>query len=234
MPCGGTAYSFRCRVGPATVEGLRRRIRCEGIAPTDSEEATVIRRTMILTIALALLIAACGGSGDEGVATLEDTDRAELDQSLDEATQGVDDEQALLAFGACMRENGVESFPDPSLSSDGSVEFATGGGDPFADVDNDTAEAAVNACIGELAGVSFAPGGSDFDLTEMQDAMVEFAACMRSNGIDFDDPDLSNFGFGDEGLSNPFGELDVDDPAVMAAIEECQSAFTGFGFGFGG
>ena len=35
-------------------------------------------------------------------------------------------------------------------------------------------------------------------------------------------------------LSNPFGDLDADDPAVLAAIEVCQSAFTGIGFGFGG
>ena len=194
----------------------------------------MFRRIIILVAAMALLVAACGGSDDDAVATLEDTTQSDVNASIEDAAEGVDDEQALLNFAACMRDNGVEAFPDPSLNADGSVDFGAASGDPFGDVDNDTAEAAVNACIGELAGAAFAPGGSDFDLTEMQDAMVEFAACMRDNGIDFDDPDLSSFSFGEGELSNPFGDLDADDPAVVAAIEVCQSAFTGIGFGFGG
>ena len=192
-----------------------------------------MQRFIILLATLALVLAACGGSDDGGVATLEDTPSdSELQQTVEDAAGTADDEQALLAFAACMRDNGVEDFPDPVLNADGSVEFTGSGQDPFAGVDNDTAEAAVNACIGELEGVAFAPGGADFDLNEIQDALVEFAACMRDNGIDFDDPDLSN-AFGDGEVANPFGELDLSDPDVVAAIEECQDVFTGFGLGFG-
>jgi hypothetical protein len=184
---------------------------------------------------MALVLAACGGSDDDGVATLDDTTAdASLQQSVEDAAGSADDEQALLAFAACMRDNGVDGFPDPILSADGSVEFTGSGQDPFAGVDNDTAEAAVNACIGELEGVAFAPGGTDFDFNEIQDALVEFAACMRDNGIDFDDPDLGNFAFGEGDVESPFGELDLSDPAVVAAVEECQDVFTGFGLGFGG
>lgn len=192
-----------------------------------------MRRLIILLGTLALVLAACGGSDDGGVATLEDSPSdSGLQQTVEDAAGSADDEQALLAFAACMRDNGVEDFPDPVLNADGSVEFTGSGQDPFAGVDNDTAEAAVNACIGELEGVAFAPGGADFDLNEIQDALVEFAACMRDNGIDFDDPDLSN-AFGDGEVANPFGELDLSDPDVVAAIEECQDVFTGFGLGFG-
>jgi hypothetical protein len=192
-----------------------------------------MQRLIILLATLALVLAACGGSGDNGVATLEDTPvDSGLQRTVEDAAGTADDEQALLAFAACMRDNGVEDFPDPVLNADGSVEFTGSGQDPFAGVDNDTAEAAVNACIGELEGVAFAPGGADFDLNEIQDTLVEFAACMRDNGIDFDDPDLSN-AFGDGEVTNPFGELDLSDPDVVAAIEECQDVFTGFGLGFG-
>ena len=193
-----------------------------------------MQRLIILLATLALVLAACGGSDDGGVATLEDTPSdGGLQRTVEDAAGTADDEQALLAFAACMRENGVEEFPDPVLNADGSVEFTGSGQDPFAGVDNDTAEAAVNACIGELEGVAFAPGGADFDLNEIQDALVEFAACMRDNGIDFDDPDLAN-AFGEGEVANPFGELDLSDPDVVAAIEECQDVFTGFGLGFGG
>ena len=187
----------------------------------------MVRKLMVMLAALSLIAAACGGS-DEGVASLEGTDGT-LPQSVQDAASEVDDEQALLAFSACMRDNGVPDFPDPRLSADGSVDFATSSGDPFGDVDNDTAEAAVNACLPELEGVAFAPGGSDFDLTEIQDRLVEFAQCMRDNGIDFDDPDLSGFASGE--LSNPFGDLDITDPEVEAAFEECQSIFADLGFG---
>jgi hypothetical protein len=192
-----------------------------------------MQRLIILLATIALVLAACGGSDDGGVATLEDTPSDDgLQQTVEDAAGAADDEQALLSFAACMRDNGVEAFPDPVLNADGSVEFTGSGQDPFAGVDNDTAEAAVNACIGELEGVAFAPGGSDFDLNEIQDALVEFAACMRDNGIDFDDPDLGN-AFADGEVANPFGELDLSDPDVVAAIEECQDVFTGFGLGFG-
>ena len=189
-----------------------------------------MKRLLILIATLALVAAACGGSDDGGVATLEDTEA--LQNSVSDATQDVDDEQALLAFAACMRDNGIDGFPDPSLNADGSVDFFTGGGDPVAEVDNDTAEAAVNACLPELEGVSFAPGGADFDITEIQDQLVAFAQCMRDNGIDFDDPDLSGFASGE--LSNPFAELDITDPDVAAAIEDCQTIFADLGIpGFG-
>ena len=189
-------------------------------------------RLLILATGLALIAAACGGSSDDEGATLESA-TSQHEQTVSNASDLVDDEEALLAFAACMRENGVGAFPDPSLSADGSVSFGTGGGStPFGDVDNATAEAAVNACIGELEGAAFAPGGSAFDITEMQDAMVEFAQCMRDNGIDFDDPDLSGFARGE--LSNPFAELDVTDPEVAAAIEDCQTIFADLGIpGFG-
>ena len=191
-----------------------------------------MKRLIPLLAVLALVLAACGGGSDDGVATLQDTETT-VDQGSAENSSGTDDEQALLAFSACMRENSVPDFPDPVLNADGSVDFNQGGGDPFGSVEPDTAEAAVNACLDELDGVSFAPGGTDFDLNEIQDAFVEFAQCMRDEGIDFDDPDLLG-AFSEGGVSNPFGELDITDPEVRAAVEVCQEAFVGVGPGFGG
>ena len=189
-----------------------------------------MKRLIPLLALLGLILAACGGGTDEGVATLQDD--TVLEQQLDDATDSVDDEQALLGFSACMRDNGVDDFPDPVLNADGSVDFDQGS-QPFQNVDPDVAEAAVNACIDELQGVSFAPGGTDFDLNEIQDAFVEFAQCMRDNGVDFDDPDLSS-AFSGDGITNPFEDLDITDPDVQAAVEACQEIFAGVGPGLGG
>lgn len=190
-----------------------------------------MKRILLMIAALALIAAACSGSGDsDGVATLEDGGSESL-TDIENAAADVTDEEALLAFGACMRDNGVTDFPDPVLNADGSVDFgATPGEDPFADVTEEVAEAAVSACIGELEGVAFGPGGVEFDLNEIEDRFVEFAACMRDNGVDIDDPDFSNLAPGGDGL-NPFAGVDFEDPDVQAALEACQGVFADLGFG---
>ncbi len=185
-----------------------------------------MRRIVIVLFAIAMLVAACGSASDDGVATLDDG--SGTSDEVGDVTAAADDEARLLAFAACMRENGVEDFPDPQLNADGSVDFGVADERPLAEVDDATAEAAFNACIGELEGAAFAPGGADFDLTDLQDRLVAFAACMRDEGIDFDDPDLGDV-FGEDGITNPFADLDVEDPDVLAAIEVCQDVFTGFG-----
>ncbi|MGI9667186.1 MAG: hypothetical protein ACR2N2_08810 [Acidimicrobiia bacterium] len=196
-----------------------------------------MKRTMLLLAGIALIVAACGGADDSQVASLDGGLQSQ-DESAESASQK-SDEEALLAFSACMRDNGVEDFEDPIVNADGSVEFGAlegSGTDPFGGVDREVVEAAFSACTEYLEGLSFGPGGADFDLTEIEDTFVEFAACMRDNGIEIDDPDFSNLLGGGEGGSNavsPFGDLDFADPEVRAALEECQEAFAGFGR-FGG
>ena len=184
----------------------------------------------ILIAALAVIAAACDESTDEGVATLSDTDV--VVQEAETAAAGAD-EEAILAFAACMRENGVPDFDDPVVNADGSIEFGRGEG-TFADVDRDVMEAAFGTCQEDLEGVAFGPGGGDFDMTDIEDTMVEFAACMRSNGYEMDDPDLSSFGPGGNGEGEsgegggPFGEFNEDDPEFQAAFDACRDILAGF------
>lgn len=108
-----------------------------------------------------------------------------------------------------------------------------------------------------LERAAFGPGGGNFDETELQDNLLAMAECLRDQGLDVDDPDLSNFGpvaggpppddeaSEDEGdgegtagtprtrVFSIFGDLDMDDPVVQAAIEACQEEI-GFGPGQGG
>ncbi len=189
-----------------------------------------MQRVLHVIAALTLVLAACGGSDADGVATLDSTTTTVGTSDADGASVAERDEQRLLAFAACMRDNGIEDFPDPRLNADGSVDF---GADqrPFADVEEEVAEAAFEACADELAGVSFAPGGENFDLTAIEDAFVDFAACMREQGIDMPDPDFSSFLLGGDGGISPFGDIDFEDLDVLAAAEECRDVFTGLGFG---
>lgn len=191
---------------------------------------------------LVLVAAACSSSADDsgGVASLENT----TEVPTGEESSATTDEEAILAFGECMRENGVPDFEDPVVNGDGSIEFG-GLGDRGRQAGNDdfepgTVRAAFQACSDLLGGLAFGPGSGDFDITEIEDTLVEFAACMRGEGIPFDDPDLSNFGLGgtnsngqEPGGGGPFGgNFDFDDPEFQAAFEVCQEA-VGFGFGRG-
>lgn len=204
-------------------------------------ECERVKRLMVMVGALALVVAACSSSGGSGVATLEDPGSGVTDTGVDgsgTAPSELTDEEALIAFAACMRDNGVEGFEDPTVASDGSVEFGfgPGGGDeqPFGDVDRETVRAAFDACSDELGGLAIGPGGENFDQGSFEDTFVEFAACMRENGVQMDDPDFSNFGPGQgggagdgSGGGGPFGDIDRNDPTVQAALSACQDIFGG-------
>jgi hypothetical protein len=187
-------------------------------------------RVALIVVAIALMSTACAGSDGEGVASLESQNGSTAPS--DSSHQDRSDEAALLDFGACMRDNGVPDFPDPVLNADGSVDFGVAPGqEPFPEIDREVLTDAVAACVDELEGVAIGPGGVDFDLTEIQDRLVEFAACMRENGVDVDDPDLTELLSGDGAATGPFGDLDLTDPDIQSAIEECRGVFTGLGFG---
>ena len=88
-----------------------------------------------------------------------------------------------------------------------------------------TCRRARQACEDLLEGLLFGRGSGD--LVELQDSQLEFAQCMRDNGVEMGDPDLSNFGPGggdDDGPGRgPFGgAIDFEDPDVAAALEVCQ------------
>ena len=88
-----------------------------------------MKRWLMAFAALAVLASACGGASSDGVATLDEASVA-LVEDIEDAASGISDEEALLAFSQCMRENGVENFQDPVVDADGpvGVGFGRGGG----------------------------------------------------------------------------------------------------------
>ena len=192
-----------------------------------------MRKTLIAVAALAVLVAACSGSDAGGVASLEESnDPAVIESEASDESFEV----SVLAFSACMRENGVEDFEDPDFNADGSLSF-DGGGFRQSDTDQEIIQAAFQGCQEHLEGIAFGRGAIDF--TEIEDRLVEFAACMRDNGFDMPDPDFSNFGQGGNdsagpGGGGPFGgDLDTEDPAFQTALESCEDIFEGFRIGGG-
>ncbi len=192
----------------------------------------------VLLMALVVVAGACGSSdgGDDGVATLQTETPALAEGPAADPAGEVDAEQAMMALAACLRDQGLD-IEDPTVDADGNVQFGgfrgggTAAGEPPAD--RETMRVAMDACQDQLGDVILGFGGRDFDMTEMEDTLVEYAACMRDNGYDMDDPDFSSFGpdaepeVGDGGRGGPFGQIDQDDPDFIAASEVCGEILGG-------
>jgi hypothetical protein len=186
-----------------------------------------MNRILISMVAFALLVAACGGSDGGGVASLETTETTASEVSPDAAAAS--GEETLLEFAACMRDNGIDDFEDPTFGADGTPEFNLRGAGSGAEADRDEMRAAFEACQVHLEGLAFGPGS--VDVTEVEDTLVDFAACMRDNGYDMPDPDLSNFGQGGgEGGGLFGGQLDREDADFISALEECEHIFENLPF----
>jgi hypothetical protein len=165
--------------------------------------------TLLRVIAVAalfpFLLAACGSSGSGG---------ASVGGPSATASQSgqVDKEQALLDWAVCIREQGITSFEDPTVDSDGNVHLQLPEG-----VDTDVFRNAAETCHDELAGLDLKAGRSD--PTATQDAFIAFANCMRENGVvDFPDPVFSN-------RQPPLDPslFDRNDPSFQKAYQACQS-----------
>lgn len=194
-------------------------------------------RVAVLLLALGLVASACGGSADadEGIATLESDDSMVDEEALGEPAAEIDTEEAMMTLAACLRDQGLD-IEDPTVDADGNVQFGGfrgGAGDGEPPADRDTMRAAMDACQDELGDVVLGFGGGGFDATELEDTLVEYAACMRDNGYDMDDPDFSGLGPGAGGEpgagggGGPFGLIDQDDPDFIAANEVCGELLGG-------
>lgn len=92
---------------------------------------------------------------------------------------------AAVTFAQCMRDNGVPAFPDPDASGQLTVDGVLNG----SSIDSESAswKQAIDACKA-LEPSGFTGGGPRNAKT--QSAALEFAQCIRDNGVaDFPDPE---------------------------------------------
>jgi hypothetical protein len=169
-----------------------------------------------MSLASLLLVGACsGGTAEEpGIATLATAAPAAAGGAAPTVRPSLspeDREEALLAFAACMRDNGID-MADPEFGLDGRANMGT----LFGELDQDDAkvQAATAACD------SLLPSSLADDpvlQAERQEILIEFAQCMRDNGVDMADP-VAGGGPG----RGPMATLDQNDPTVAAGLEVCR------------
>jgi hypothetical protein len=156
----------------------------------------------ILALTAVLAAGACGGSSAAGSGTTSTT---------------VDPDQAMRAFATCMREHGVD-MPDPVSDGKGRGRV-TLSGKPGDEQKLTDAQKACDKYMKAAGPSNLSPQNRQ----AMQDAMVKFAQCMRSHGIDMPDPGAD--GGGVMIKSKPGTREVVDDPAFQAAEKECRDKY---------
>jgi hypothetical protein len=110
-----------------------------------------------------------------------------------------------------MRDNGVE-MDDPQFGLDGRANMGTLFGE--LDENDPDVQAATEACD------AFLPSSTADDpvlQAERQEVLLQFAECMRDNGVEMDDP-VAGGGPG----RGPMATLDQNDPLVAAGLEACR------------
>jgi hypothetical protein len=166
------------------------------------------RLTLALAVPLLLGITACS-DGDDSAAADNDTTAGAGEA---EAPQSSAD--AALEFAQCMRDQGVEDFPDPEIGDDGTVGLTPGG----VDLDDPEVQAAQEECQSILDQGQLTDAPDEEQQADLEERVLAFAQCMREHGIDFPDPDVSG------GAVTPeLGPgVDPNSPEFQDALEACQ------------
>jgi hypothetical protein len=151
------------------------------------------RTVSVFAVTVALAATGCGGEGQ---------------------TQPVSEEreEALFAFAECMREQGIDvRDPEPG---DAGLSF-TG---PEGKFDPEDTAKARQACRDELGG-SFVEQEEE-QLELKNDKLLAFARCMRQEGFEFPDPDVSE---NHPGLGDYIQKYsDPGDPEFEKADDTCR------------
>lgn len=169
-----------------------------------------------VALALATLLAACGGSAtsSNGVVTLASPSS---EPGATPSATPADPRDAMLAYAECMRDNGID-MPDPQFSSQGGGVKSEG---RVANPNQPGYQAAEAACRKYLDAMLPQSGGREVP-PEMQDALLNFARCMRENGINVPDPVFRSGGWDVSDNGGGGQTVDPESPTYKAAAKACN------------
>jgi hypothetical protein len=160
-----------------------------------------LRQIAALTVAtagLAVLTAACGGSGGS--------------PSASAATAKPATYQQIIAYAQCIRSHGAPEFPDPVQDQFGNWVYLS---TPGSGLNGPGVPAAENACQ------KLQPSGGGLTPQELKVVLAEalkHSTCMRAHGItNFPDPNTRG-----GGISISLNGLDPNSPQFQAAQQACE------------
>jgi hypothetical protein len=154
-----------------------------------------IQGMVIMTVFLAMTGCSSSDKSSVGVARVDASQEIEMPATRSSEPE-LTDEEIATKFTQCMRDHGL-NVPDPTLNADGTVDLS--GMRQSAFNDPKTAQLGASArrelfqeCVPLLQGATFAQTPSQEDTIELQDDLLKLSQCLRENGFDVADPDLSS------------------------------------------
>jgi len=138
------------------------------------------------------------------------------EESAAPASPVPDGQEALLAWAACMRENGVD-MDDPQFGVDGELTGGLGKGGKGSDADakDETYQLATEACSDQLTTFKAPPDPEQ--QVEQAEQLLAWTACMREQGVDMPDPNP------DGSFATYDWKLDLKSAEYTAANEACRA-----------
>ena len=173
---------------------------------------------LALILTLALVMAACSNDGESSRIASSGESGQDTSPSVETDADGA--EAAIAKYTQCLRDEGID-IEDPTVDADGNVHLSPI--EPSIEPDGTDLDAIIDTCKTHLEGISTAVVSGD-GMTELEDALVEYAQCMRDHGVDMPDPDLSSGG----------GVIDLgnaDEAEFDAADAECRQILAAIGIG---
>lgn len=182
---------------------------------------------LILSLYILLICIACSGSdnSDTGVIRIDTptpviTEPEAISETID-IVETKTDEEITTEFTTCLREHGF-STADPTLNADGSIDLESLRDsilqDPVFDINSESTVRVFEDCLPLLEDATFATTPSQEDQIELQDNLLEFAQCIRDNGIDVPDPEFS--GDPRQAMQSMFEDV-ISTPKLEEAVSSC-------------
>jgi hypothetical protein len=201
--------------------------------PTLRRMPTVRRgATLVALAALAVTAAACGGSSSSsgGVASIASGGTSTISASATSTTSSANRQALLMKAAQCMRTNGVTTFPDPTVDSNGNVRLQ---GLRGLNRNDPVVAKAFAACqpLFRAARPQFSPAQQ----VALQNALLAYAKCVRAHGYNMPDPTFGGGGGGPASGGGAFGSsINRNDPKYVKARAACRSVLVAAGIGRGG
>ncbi len=174
-------------------------------------------------IAVAVLVAACGGSSKPSTSASGNTSTAASSQTTTGPSKA--EIAARLSLARCLRGQGI-NVPDPSPTTGGFGGAGGVGGEArrlFQQYGQTRFQAALTACR-QYAVKSFpALALSPAQRAQREQQLLQFAQCMRSHGVDIPDPTPNASGGLGLGLGRALRTIDRASPVFKSALSACQS-----------
>jgi hypothetical protein len=161
---------------------------------------------------VALIMAGCSNAPAEDKNTSTATGNSGGNKKQDKGVK----------FAKCMRDNGVGEFPDPDASGELTIDGVVNGSS--LDTDSPAWKQAIGACK-DLQPAGFTGTRAT---SEEQEVRLQFAQCMRENGVaDFPDPTEDGPLIDTTRIPSAAGRGALEIPGFQAATDKCGEIFSG-------